>query len=117
MQSICVCVGLCVGFCVQGTIRTIDEPFLERSVEETKTSPMQLTTGEFVRVNGLRDVMETFCTTGLLPSEQTGVDWGEGGSSAAGLGEIGELEDTVATMVTAWEARGRSSTSNSNARL
>lgn len=113
----CACASACVGLHVQRTIRTITEPFLERSAETTKTSPMQLTTGEFVRVVGLRDVMETFCTTGLLPSEQTGVGWGRGGSSAVGLDKIGELEDTVATMVTAWEARGSPSISSTSARL
>jgi hypothetical protein len=88
---------------MQGTIRTIDNSFLERSLEETKTSPMQLTTGEFVRVNGLRDVMAEFCSSGLLPSEQgaAAVGWGRGGSAAVAVDRVGELEDTVAAMVTA----------------
>ncbi len=107
-----------LSLCLQGTIRTIDEPFLERSTEETKTSPMQLTTGQFVRVVGLRDTMEAFCATGLLPSEQTDVGWGQGGSSAAGLQKISELEGTVSAMVAAWDAgSGQQSPSSSSARL
>ena len=109
--------SLAVYDCLQGTIRTIEEPFLERSVEETKTSPMQLTTGEFVRVVELRDTMETFCVTGLLPSEQTDVGWGQGGSSAVGLQHISALEDTVSAMVTAWHARSCSPSKSSSARL
>lgn len=118
VRCVCFCI-VRLFLCVQGTIRTIEETFLERSVEETKTSPMQLTTGQFVRIVGLRDTMETFCATGLLPSEQTDVGWGQGGASAVGLQKISELEDTVSAMVTAWdrESHSSSSSSSSTARL
>lgn len=62
---------------------------------------MQLTTGEFVQVNGLADVMREFCTSGLLPSEQQGVGWGRDGSTAVGLDRIDELEAIVSAMVVA----------------
>ena len=39
-----------------------------------------------------------------MPSEQDDIGWGKGGSSAVGLEQIGGLDDTIAAMVTAWEA-------------
>ena len=75
---------------------------------------MQLTTGEFVRVVGLRDVMEKFCTTGLMPSEQDAIGWGKGGSTAVGLEQIDGLDDTIAGMVTAWEATSVAGLSNTS---